>query len=268
MDNIQYKNVIKGIGARKSLGQNFLVNQDIAILEANYATKMNVIELGPGLGILTRELCKVAKKVVAIEKDKRLFDILVESIEDKNVVLINEDFFSANLKDVGKIDIMVSNIPYSLSSKVVYWLSKNDIPALICIQKEFAEHMLSSPGTRTYSKLSVITSLKFKAHLVKDIGAGNFYPIPKVGSCLIYLAPKSIIIDDRTIQTISAIMNHKKKRLKNAIVDSAKAFGITKDQAKKLSNEFKESEMRPFHLDPETIMGIAEHLNKIIHQNE
>ncbi len=264
METVNYRALVRSIGSRKSLGQCFLVNSSIATMESAYGKGLNVIELGPGLGILTKELCITAKRVVAIEKDSRLFDILKSTLESKKLKLINDDFFSVDVKKLGSIDIMVSNIPYNLSSKVIYWLSSNDIPALICIQKEFAHHMLAKPGTRDYSKLSVVTSLRFKAHYVKNVAAGNFYPVPKVDSCIVYLAPRATVVNERIVSIISFIMNHKKKLLHNAIVDSAKSFGITKELARKLSSELKNSDARPFQLEPEVILEIAEHIDAFL----
>ncbi len=261
MEGSEYRSIVKGLGAHKSFGQNFLVNASIAAMEAEYARGMNVIELGPGLGILTEELCRTAKRVTAIEKDDRLAEILRNRVESKRLKLINDDFFSIDYKSLGKIDIMVSNIPYNLSSKVIYWLGKSDIPALICVQKEFAEHMVAKPGTRDYSKLSVVSTLRFRVHKVKEVGRGNFYPVPRVDSCIIYLAPKSGTISDSVISTISLIMNHKKKRLKNTIVDSASGFSITKERARRLAAEIKEADSRPFQLEAEKMLEIAQSIN-------
>jgi 16S rRNA (adenine1518-N6/adenine1519-N6)-dimethyltransferase len=268
MENLNYRTVIKSLGPHKALGQNFLISRDIAEMEAEYAKGLNALELGPGLGILTKELCESAKKVIAIEKDERLFNIISDEIQSKKLKLINNDFFLVDQSVFSGIDIMVSNIPYNLSSKVIYWLGKMNMPALICIQKEFAQHMLGKPGTRDYSKLSVISALSFKSHHVKDVSAGNFYPVPKVDSCLIYLAPKSNVLDDKIISTISLIMNHKKKRLKNAIVDSSSGFGIEKDAARRVAGALEESEQRPFQLEPETILKIALEVNAAIPQKE
>jgi len=263
-----YKSIAKGLGPRKFLGQNFLVSESIAEMESKYAEDLNVVELGPGLGILTRELCKTAKSVTAIEKDNRLYDILYTEIKSEKLKLINADFFEVDRKNIGKPDIMVSNIPYNLSSKTIYWLASNNIPALICIQKEFADHMLAKPGSRDYSRLSVVSALRFKAHRVKEVSAGNFYPTPKVDSCLVYLAPRSVKIDDKVFTIISLIMNHKKKRLHNAIADSSEALGITKDEAKKISSKLDDPELRPFHLEPEKILMIAEKISGYLDQKE
>lgn len=269
MDDSYYKSIARGIGTRKSLGQNFLVNSGIAAMEAAYGKGLNVIELGAGLGILTRELCITAKSVISVEKDPRLYGILKNEIKSKKLRLINDDFFDLELGGLGRIDIMISNIPYSLSSRVIYWLASNGIMALICVQKEFAEHMLAKPGTRDYSRLSVITSLGFRSHRVKDVSAGNFYPIPRVDSRIVYLAPRDIKIDERSLSAISLVMNHKKKRLRNAIVDSAEGLGITKEKARELSAQLDDRESRPFQLEPEKILEIANKISALLwNQNE
>ena len=264
MDSINYYSIIRSIGARKSLGQHFLVNKEIAIMESEYARDLNVVELGPGLGILTRELCNTAKKVIAIEKDTRLFEILKNGVESEKLTIINDDFFSVDDKTLKKIDIMVSNIPYNLSSKVIYWLGNKNIPAVICVQKEFASHMLAQPGTHDYSKLSIVSSLRFKVHHIKDIAAGNFFPLPRVDSSLIYVAPRSGSIDEKTLLVITNIMNHKKKRLKNAIIDSAKGLEISKERARKISEEFPDADLRPFQMEPEKILMIAEKISLLV----
>ena len=261
---IDYRGMIKELGARKSMGQNFLISEEIAALEANYAKGLSVVELGPGVGILTRELCKSAKSVIAIEKDARLMPIL-ERIGSGKLRLIKADFFAVERRELKPIDIMVSNIPYNLSSKVIYWLGERGIPALICIQKEFAEHMLASPGTRDYSKLSVISSLLFRVHRIKDVPAANFYPKPRVDSCMILPWPQgSRAIDVHLISTISLIMNHKKKRLGNAVVDSASMLGMDKRAAREISLKLQYRDSRPLHMEPEKILETAIELDALV----
>jgi 16S rRNA (adenine1518-N6/adenine1519-N6)-dimethyltransferase len=264
MQTSDYIKAIRDLGARKSMGQSFLINGSIAEMEAKYAKGMNVVELGPGMGILTRELCSNAKRVIAVEKDTRLFDILKNELKSKKLELINDDFFEVDFGRLSKIDIMVSNIPYVLSSKVIYWISAKNIPALICIQKEFASHMLAEPGTRDYSKLSVISALSFKSHFIREVHAGNFYPKPRVDSSIVYLAPKDAAIEDDVMSIISQIMNHKKKRLRNAVIDSASGLGITKDKAKRLSSTIDNPDSRPFQLEAQKILDISRQISKML----
>ncbi len=251
-----YLKVARTLKVKRSMGQSFMLNREIAEFEAGYAKGMSVVEMGPGLGILTRELARVAKKVVAIEKDPSVFKILEGSIGRGNVQLVNDDFFSV---DPGKIDadIMVSNIPYSLSSRVIYWISENRIPALVCVQKEFAEHMLARPGERSYSRLSVMCSLTLRVHKVRDVGAGNFYPRPKVDSVIIYIIPRNATISRDAANAVSAIMNHKRKRLKNAILDACESLRIGKGEALRIASSLPGHERRPMHMEPSEILDAA-----------
>ncbi|MGD0510375.1 MAG: 16S rRNA (adenine(1518)-N(6)/adenine(1519)-N(6))-dimethyltransferase RsmA [Candidatus Micrarchaeaceae archaeon] len=262
MERSDYINVARNLGVHRSMGQNFLLNSEIAAMESNYGKGMTVIELGPGLGILTRELCRSAKKVIAVEKDERLFGMLGSELKSKKLRLIMGDFFEIDSSEFDGAQIMISNIPYELSSKVIYWLGSREIPALLCIQKEFSAHMLARPGSRDYSKLSVVSSLKFNVHNIREVPAGNFYPRPRVDSRIVYLVPKKVVLDPSIIRVISLIMNHKKKRLRNAVVDSADGLGIGKVQARKLAQTLDHSDERPFQLEPSAILEIAERIRK------
>ena len=202
--------------------------------------------------------------MIAIEKEPRLVERLEATLTSEKLMLIEDDFFSVDFSALGKIDIMVSNIPYNLSSKVIYWLSGMNIPALICVQKEFAEHMTAKPGTRNYSKLSVVSSLRFRVHHVRDVPAGNFYPKPRVDSSLVYMVPKSDPITGGEEAAISLLMNHKKKRLANAVIDSARALGIQKAEARAISAEIVHRDSMAFKLPPEQILAAARQLNSLV----
>ncbi len=264
MEFQEYREIIDGIGARRSLGQSFLMNESIARMEAAYGKGMNVLELGPGLGILTKELCASARSVVAVEKDSRLIDILKMGIKSRKLRLMNLDFFDVDIGSFGDPDIMISNIPYSLSSKVIQWLLDHRMPALICVQREFADHMTAVPGTRDYSKLSVVSSLAFKVHRVREVAAGNFYPKPKVDSEIIYLAPRPTKLNGSEMSTISLLMNHKKKRLRNAIMDSSRSLRLDRRDARKLSEEVGEGGLRPFQMDPSALLDVSRRINALL----
>lgn len=263
-----YKSIIKGMNIKRSLGQNFLVNEEIAKLEAQYATERNVVELGPGLGILTKELCSVASRVVAVEYDSSMYNFLKSTMKHRNLDLINMDFFKLKREKLGKIDIMISNIPYKLSSRVIMWLSANKIPAVLCLQKEFVEHMLAKSNTKKYSKLSIICALQFSVYHLMNVGSSNFYPEPRVNSAIIYMKPKEKAIDSETLSTINLLMMHKKKKLRNAILDSLSSLAIDKSSAKNLIGRIEERDKRLFQLKPENIRLIAERINKLLKQNQ
>jgi len=193
----------------KKLGQNFLVNKRVAVAEAMHAYDKAVLEIGPGYGILTEELVKRAKHVIAIEKDHFLYSLLSTKLRKKNLELIEGDFFKVeNSLKTNDIDIVISNIPYNLSSKVIEWLALNKKEALLCMQKEFIEHMLALSGSKKYSKLSVYAQLSFSMTKLMDVPRGNFRPMPKVNSALIYLKPKNREISGDGLLVISLSLIH------------------------------------------------------------
>ena len=253
---------------KKKLGQVFLVNEHIAEVEAVHAEGKNVIELGPGRGILTKKLCEKAKFVLAVEKDEALCKILNATMKSKNLELINADFFKLGngMLEKYKIDIMIANVPYNLSSKVIEFLIENRLQAILCLQKEFVEHMLAEPGTKDYSRLSVMSHLCIRVTKILDVKRGNFSPIPRVDSAVIYVKPLKTEITKEESHIINLLMQHKKKRLRNAFIDSRHSLGITKDDASRISEKLRNKESRLFAMSPEEILSTAREIIPLLSQ--
>ena len=255
---------------KKKLGQVFLVNEHIAEIEAAHAEGKNVIEIGPGRGILTKKLCEKAKLVIAVEKDRELYSILAATTRLKNLKLINADFFKAGddlLKEI-RIDIMISNVPYNLSSKTIDFLIGNRLQAVLCLQKEFVQHMLAEPNTSNYSRLSVMSHLCMRVTKIMDVKRGNFNPVPKVDSSIIYLKPLKVEISEEESDMINLLMQHKKKTLRNAFIDSRHSLGIAKEDAISLSERLEKKEERPFSMSPEAMLDAAREAISLFHSKE
>ncbi len=263
--NLKEVQVIR-YSAIKKLGQNFLINREIAKAEAVHGEGRHVIELGPGPGMLTLELCKVAKSVIAIEKDSRLFSLLKSTVKSKKLTVLNKDFFDVTNKELmlGSDSIMISNIPYNLSSSVIEWLIKNNVEAILCLQKEFVDHMLAKEGTDKYSKLSVISRLSFSMTRIMNVGRGNFDPMPKVDSSIIYLKPKESTINDEDSNMINLLMQHKKKTVKSSLVDSHSYLHLDKRTLSNVGSRIKGGERRLFKMPPEEILEAAREINSMI----
>ncbi len=206
MENLSNIGTIKEILSKhgftfsKALGQNFLVNPSVCprMAEMCGADKnTGVIEIGPGIGVLTNELAKTAKKVVAIELDKRLLPVLNETLSDHiNVKVINGDIMKINLHKVIENElpnmkvVVCANLPYYITSPVIMRLLEENLPVTaltVMVQKEAGQRICANVGTRLGGALTVAVNYYSKPKLLFNVSAGSFMPAPKVDSCVIRL---------------------------------------------------------------------------------
>ncbi len=180
------------LSPRKSLGQNFLVNKDILqkIITTSELSKNDIIiEVGPGIGTLTKEMAGSVKKVIAIEKDKNLIPILKENlISSKNINIINEDILDFNHKE--KNYKVIANIPYYITSPIIRkFLEEKNPPSLmvLMIQKEVADRIIAKPPKANLLAVSVQAYAEPK--IVKAVSKSCFWPQPDVVSSLIKITP-------------------------------------------------------------------------------
>ncbi|MBI2098868.1 ribosomal RNA small subunit methyltransferase A [Candidatus Uhrbacteria bacterium] len=207
-----------GISPQKTLGQNFLIDENILqkiISVAELTDKDTILEIGPGLGILTKELAVRAGKVIAIEKDKKLVHYLQSAMKSpprqdpafsalnfkeaagqyNNITIVEEDFLKIDLSKLGlgKSYKIVANLPYSITSDAIRKIMESDpapSAAVLMVQKEVAERICAKPGDMSLLALSVqyygVPSLMFQ------VSRGSFWPVPKVDSAVI-----KILIDKK-----------------------------------------------------------------------
>jgi len=251
--------MLRKFRARK-LGQVFLTSRDIAIAEAEHSYEKTVLEIGPGHGILTRELCTRARKVIAVEKDPLLYSELKRGMDYDNLTLINADFLDLTDKelDPSQIDIVIANIPYNISGEVIGWLSEKRKEAVLCLQKEFVEHMLAKEGTREYSKLSVLSALTLSISEIMEVKKGSFNPVPGIDSEIIYIKPRETRPTERQEKVISALMQHKKRTVRKALIDSRSAFDSTKKQMDAIAGKTGSGERRVFTLNPNELLELSD----------
>lgn len=179
-----------GIKPSKKLGQNFLVSKDVLEREteaAGLSGKDTVLEIGPGLGTLTRRLAERAGKVVAIEKDARFKPVLEKLPE--NVEILWGDALKVEFPKFTKC---VSNPPYRISSQFTFKILENYSfeSAILSYQREFAERMMAPPASRNYGRLPA--ALQFLAESIEPImkiGKESYWPKPKVDSLLVKIVP-------------------------------------------------------------------------------
>ena len=249
----------------RDLGQNFLIVPDIIernVERAGLSEKDTVLEIGPGLGVLTKELSERAGKVYAIEKDRRMIEILRKEYNRSNVELIEGDAVRIDWPEFNK---MVSNLPYQISSPVTFKLLKHEFErAVLIYQLEFAERMIAKPGDRNYSRLSLMVQAKANVELVERIGRGAFWPRPKVDSAVVIIEPKPrnerVELDENLVK---ALFQHRRSTVASALKKSAHMLGVEKKRIKAIRdilNSVPYGEKRVFQLRPDEVVDIEEYL--------
>jgi len=226
------------IKPKKGLGQHFLMNPFTAyqiVKKIGIEKEDIVIEIGAGFGALTIPLAENAKKVIAIEYDKRFIPILKEILKDfKNIEVWQGDALKYNYENTvllynKKIKI-VGNLPYYLTSPLLFlFLEKK---ALIknmgfMVQKEVAERLLSPPGKKTYGLLSILYSLTANVTSLMTLAPASFYPKPEVFSQLIKIEWKEeIFIEKEFIEFLKYIFSHRRKTIFNILKNRFKQKNI------------------------------------------
>ena len=219
----------------KSLGQNFLVDKNFVdkIVDAADVSGENVIEIGPGIGTITYEMAKVAKKVVAIEIDDSLIPIIEENMaEFDNFDLIHEDILKADLEKIvaeefaGESFKVVSNLPYYITTPIIEKLVTSNLPCTdmtIMVQKEVADRMLATEKDKEYSSLSVFVRYYSDAKKVTNVPKSVFMPQPKIDSTVLKLELRKYTDDvdeAKLFSLIHAGFNKRRKTILNSLSDA------------------------------------------------
>lgn len=232
---------------QKRYGQNFLTDGRVLekIINAAEITKDDfVLEIGPGIGSLTQFLCYNAGKVCAVEIDKKLMEVLDETLADyDNVEIINEDVLKVDLnaliqeKNQGKPVKVVANLPYYITTPIIMGLFEKNIPMksmTVMIQKEVAERMTASPGTKDYGALSLAVQYYSKPYLVANVPQNCFLPRPNVDSAVMRLEkyenpPVQVKDEQLMFKLIRAAFQQRRKTLVNSVTNVAK-LGLDKEK--------------------------------------
>jgi len=218
---------------KKNLGQNFLIDKNIAILEvkqANIESDDTVLEIGPGLGILTKLLAEKAKRVIAIEIDENLINKLKKTLPE-NVDLIHEDALNIDFETLPKFNKIVSNLPYQISSPITFKFLDYDFESAILIyQKEFAERLVANPGSKNYSRLSVGIYYKSICKIIRTIPKTCFKPQPKVDSSMVKIIPRksppfNVINEKFFFELTKNLFNYRRKKI-NSILNNLYRLGL------------------------------------------
>lgn len=224
---------------QKKYGQNFLIDPKVLerIISAAEITKEDcVLEIGPGLGTMTQRLAEHARRVVAVEIDNNLIPILEENLSGyDNVEIIHADILKVDIgriaeeKNDGRPIKVAANLPYYITTPIVMRLLEGDVPlqsVTVMVQKEVAQRMQASPGTKDYGALSLAVQYYARPEVVANVPPNCFIPRPGVGSCVIRLTkyehPPVDAGDERFMfALIRASFNQRRKTLVNGLTGAA-----------------------------------------------
>ncbi len=224
-----------GFTFSKSLGQNFLINPSVCPKMAELSgadSGVGVIEVGPGIGVLTNELCRLADKVVAVELDKRLLPVLKETLSEyENLKIINDDILKIDLHNLireefdGMDVIVCANLPYYITSPVIMKLLEDKLPIssiTVMVQKEAAQRICAGVGTRQSGAVTVSVNYYAVPKMLFSVSAGSFMPAPKVDSAVIRLdilkePPVRVGDESKFFSVVKAAFSQRRKTLANSL---------------------------------------------------
>ena len=260
------------IKAKKSLGQNFLINENIVnIISESVEIKSNdvLLEIGAGTGNLTKKLINLnPKKIYVVEKDQILSDVLHRKFGDQ-LNIINQDILNFDERTISKNNklIIFGNLPYNISTQILIkqiinnYNYQNIQCMVLMFQKEVADRILAKINTKNYSRISIISQLFFKITKIRDIGPENFKPKPKIDSSILCFCPKNKIYNFNNINNLQIVtkifFNQRRKKIKTP-------FNILfKNNYKNIINNF-DLNLRPQNLSPEEYCQITKAYEEII----
>ncbi|EQF22698.1 dimethyladenosine transferase [Clostridioides difficile CD160] len=243
----------------KSLGQNFLIDSNIIdkiLVGARIKEGDNIIEVGPGIGTLTREMGKVAEKVVAIEIDRNLIPILKDTLSDlDNTEVVNKDILKVDIQELIKDKLnggpvkLVANLPYYITTPIVMKFLEEDIPVtdiVVMVQKEVADRMNAIPSTKDYGALSIAVQYYCETEIVAKAPRHMFIPQPNVDSTVIGLHVRAerkydVHNEELFFKTVKASFGQRRKTLLNSL--GGLGF-LNKDEIREILKEANIDEKR------------------------
>jgi len=242
---------------KKRLGQHFTVNSDMLqrlVSHASITTDDIVLEVGAGLGFLTQLLSSKCKKVISVEVDPKIVRILRKQLHSlQNVDLIEGDILTVSLPPFNKV---VSAPPYSISSPLLFRLLERKFDwAVLILQKEFAERLAASVGSKDYGRLTVTIYYRADVELLDYVPRTMFYPPPDVDSMMVRLKPRGspfqVDDEDTFFELVRTLFTQRNRKVRNGLISFLRKREITGKEAVELADSTVYSAKRVRELAPE-----------------
>ncbi|MBE7048229.1 MAG: 16S rRNA (adenine(1518)-N(6)/adenine(1519)-N(6))-dimethyltransferase RsmA [Ruminococcaceae bacterium] len=239
----------EGLRPKKSLGQNFLTDDGVLLDIVNSACLKEdscVLEIGPGMGVLTRELAERAGCVTAVEIDRTILPVLEKNLQEySHVNIVNGDILKVNLLELFKTYFgakpvqVVANLPYYITTPIIMKLLETDIAissVVLMIQREVARRLAAESGSRDFGAISLAVQYRAEVQHVRDVSPEAFEPMPKVWSSVVRLVPRekppvSVLDETHFFHLIKSAFSQRRKTFINA-VSSDGSIGIDKEGLK------------------------------------
>ncbi len=263
----------------KSLGQNFLIDGNIVknIVEKSGITDEDIVlEIGPGFGTLTEELALNAKKVIAIEKDHRLMEVLDYTLQNyDNVKIINEDFLKIDLEKIfieeaqGQKLKVVANLPYYITTPILERIIENKnyfSTVSVMVQEEVARRVVASPNNKDYGSLTLYLEYNCEKEILMKVPRTVFMPSPKVDSTILYLKLVHRDLDVDEDYLFKFIRSGFTKRRKNIMNSLSKGFvNVSKEELKEILSSLELSgNLRAENLSLQDYINITKKYTEMI----
>ena len=276
--NLTSRKVVKDIMSKcnlnflHSLGQNFVVNSDVIkrmVCEGGVHKFASVLEIGSGIGTLTKELASVALEVVTVEIDKKLLPLIKENLKEfSNVVVLNNDFLKIDLSNLWDIyfrnkDVFIcANLPYYITSAIIIKIlnSRLNFNSLtVMVQKEMAQRICAPLGSRNSNALSVLVNYFCEPKYLFNVNRENFVPVPKVDSAVVKLtkfvdSPVKVFDENIFFSTVRESFSKRRKKLRNSVTFFGK---ISKENMVKILENLSVADLRPENLKLEDFAEIS-----------
>lgn len=252
------------ITPKKRLGQNFIVDLDFLHRMISYAQISGeevVLEVGAGLGFLTKLLSKKCREVIAVEVDPKLASVLRKCLSNtENVTILQGDILELSVPRFSKV---VSTPPYSISSPLLFWLLDRDFEcAVLTFQRDFAERLVAEPKSKDYGRLTVTTYRRAFVELLDYVPRLAFWPPPKVESVIVRLKPRKapFSVKDENIlsEMLRVLFTQKNRKIRNAIKPFFDGLKLSEKDAEKLLNILPFINKRARELAPEDFGMMAD----------